>query len=351
MNIATALQTTASLVADNDNKITRTHTRRGRYFFVKMAILFLIMAVIGFTPSYQAIYSGQDKRHWFAHVHAAIMTSWLLVFLVQGLLAAKGNLKFHRRLGLFSVGLGALVWLAMGTASIRARIAYPPPLEDFTWDILLIELSAMNLFGLFFTWAILVRKKAAAHKRLLFFATLVLLQAAVDRTRWLPGLDAAFYMRFIYLDVLIMPLFIYDLVTARRIHKMTMIGSMIIIILQIAVTNTLGSPAWHQFWFNRLAPFVEQVVEIKPSDAQTDPLLGDYGDKAWHMTVSRNGGKLYLKLPDQPKFEMAATAENEWFLRTMIWKLSFIRGADGSVIKIINKQPNITWEAPRLKFH
>lgn len=349
MNIVTALQAKVSPVASNTTKITITHTRKGRYFFVKMAILFLIVALIGFIPSYQMIYSGQIKPHWFAHVHGAIMTSWLLIFLTQSILAAKGNLKFHRRLGLFSVGLGVIVWLAMGTASIRGRIAYPPPLEDFTWDILLIELSAMNLFGLFFTWGILVRKKAAAHKRLLFFATLVLLQAAVDRTRWLPGLDAAFYVRFIYLDVLIIPLLIYDLITARRIHKITMIGSMIIIIVQIAVTNTLGSPAWHQFWFNRLAPFVEQVVEIKPSDAQTEPLLGDYGDKSWHMTVYRDDGKLYLQLPDQPKLEMAATAENEWFLRATIWKLSFIRGADGSVIKIINKEPNKTWEAQRLK--
>lgn len=351
MNVVAALQAKVSPVASNTNKITRTHTRRGRYFFMKMAILFLIVALTGFIPSYQMMYSGQMKPHWFAHVHGAIMTSWLLVFFTQSFLAAKGNLKFHRRLGLFSVGLGVIVWLAMGTASIRGRIAYPPPVEDFTWDIMLIELSAMNLFGLFFTWAILVRKKAAAHKRLLFFATLVLLQAAIDRTRWLPGLDAAFYVRFIYLDVLIIPLLMYDLVTTRRIHKITMIGSMIIIIVQIAVTNTLGSRAWHQFWFNRLAPFLEQVIEIKPGDAQTEPLLGDYGDKTWHMTVSRSGGKLYLQLPDQPKLEMAATAENEWFLKVTIWKLSFIRGADGSVIKIINKEPNKTWEAPRLKIH
>jgi hypothetical protein len=349
MNIVSTAQAAASSVTNNDNKITRVRSRKARYFFVSMACLFIIMAVIGFTPSYQAIYSGQDKRHWFAHVHGAIMTSWLLVFLTQGILAAKGNLKFHRRLGLFSVVLGVLVWLAMGTASVRARIAFPPPLDSFLWDVLLIELSAMNLFGLFFTWGILVRKKAAAHKRLLFFATMVLLQAAVDRTSWLPGMDSALYVRFIYLDALIIPLLIYDLITMRRIHKMTMIGSMIIIMVQIGVTNTWGSPAWHQFWFNRLAPFVEQMVEVKPSDAQTDPLLGDYGDKNWHMTVYRDAGKLYLKLPDQPKFEMAATAENEWFLRTMIWKVSFIRGKDGSVTKIINKQPTITWEAHRLK--
>ncbi len=323
--------------------------RKARYFFVGMAILFPIMAVIGFTPSYQAVNSGQVQLHWFAHVHGAIMASWLLVFLTQSILAARGNLKFHRQLGLFSVALGIVVWLCMGTASIRARIAFPPPVEDFTWDIYLIELSAMNMFGLFFAWGILVRKKAAAHKRLLFFATLVLLQAAVDRTRFLPGLDAAIYVRFIYLDALIIPLLVYDLVTTKRVHKITMIGSSIIIIVQLAVTMTWGSPAWHQFWFNRYAPFVEKVTEVKLSDAQVDPLLGNYGTKDWHMSVLRDSGKIYLQLPDVPRFEMASTAENEWFLKTMTWKVSFIRGAGGSVIKIVNKQPNITWEQPRLR--
>jgi hypothetical protein len=336
-------------MANNDYTIATASPRKGRYFFVAMATLFPIITVIGFTPSYQAVYSGEVHLHWFAHVHGAIMGSWLLIFFTQSLLAARDNLKFHRRLGLISVVLGALVWLCMCTASIRARIAFPPPLNDFTWDIYLIEFSAMNMFGLFFTWGILARKKAAVHKRLLFFATMVLLQAAIDRTRFLPGMDAAVYVRFIYLDAMIIPLMIYDWVTTKRIQKITLIGSLIIIIVQCSVTMTMGSPGWHRFWFNRLAPFVEQVKEVTLNKSQVDPLLGDYGDNKWHMTVLRDSGKVYLKLPDQPGFEMAAVSENEWFLRTTTWKVSFIRAVDGSVIKIVNKQPNIAWEAKRMK--
>ena len=78
-------------------------------------------------------------------------------------------------------------------------------------------------------------------------------------------------------------------------------------------------------------------------------MLGNYGDNKWHMTVLTDSGKVYLKLPDQPALEMAAYAENEWFLRTMAWKVSFIRGVDGTVMKMVNKQPNITWEAKRMK--
>ena len=113
--------------------------------------------------------------------------------------------------------------------------------------------------------------------------------------------------------------------------------------------SAIGSPAWHAFWFNRFAPFVEQVVEIKLSDAQTDPLLGDYGWENWHMTLSRDGGKLYLKLPDQPRYEVGAISENELFLKTMAAKLSFVKDADGRITKMINTRAATTLEAPRIQ--
>jgi hypothetical protein len=236
----------------------------------------------------------------------------------------------------------------MIVVSVRPRLAFPPPLEDPTWDILLIQLSLMNLFGIFVAWGILVRKNAAAHKRLLFLGTAVLLQAAVDRMPFLPWISEVLYVRYIYFDaMLLLPLVIHDLLSIRRIHKITMIGVVIIIATQIAVTMTWESPAWHKFWFNRLAPFVEQPVEVSLNDAQIAPLLGDYGKADWKMTVSREAGKIYLQLPGIPKFEMGATSENEWFLKTMAWRVTFVRGTDGSVIKIVNTQPDVLWEMPR----
>jgi len=339
----------AGSITRSDNATTKSYSRKGRYFFVAMAILFIIISVLGFGGDYIMISASHLDVHWMALAHGAIMSGWLLVFFIQSLLAAKGNLKYHRQLGLFAVGLGVLVWLGMGIATVRPLIAYPPPPEGSDWDGLLIQLYGMNLFGLFFTWGLLVRKKAAVHKRLLFFATMVLMQAGIDRIRFLPGLGSAIFVRFIYMDALIIPLLIYDLVTLRRIHKITIIGGVIFILVQSAVTMTWESLAWRRFWFNRFAPFVEKVVEVKLTDAQIEPLLGNYGNKDWKMTVSRDNGKIYLTLPDVPRFEMAPIAENEWFLRTMTWKVSFIRGADGSVIKIINKQPSVTWEKQRIR--
>src|SRR4051812_36562856 len=93
--IKTKMQTTAIL-----------ETLYARYFFVAMASAFIIMAVIGFGQDYQLIFAQHISLTWFDHVHGALLTAWLFVFLTQSIMAAKGNLAIHRKLGQFSVVLG-----------------------------------------------------------------------------------------------------------------------------------------------------------------------------------------------------------------------------------------------------
>lgn len=333
----------------DDEQTGSFRARYVRYFFVGMACLFPVIIVLGFTPSFMSIQSGQYQPHWFVHVHGSIMASWLIVFLTQSILAARGNFRFHRSLGLFSVGLGIIVCLAMITASIRVRIAYAPPVEDGVWDILLLELSLMLLFTTFFVWGVLVRKNAASHKRLLFLATMVLIQAGIDRIQWLPALHSAVFVRFIYFDALLIPLFIYDLFTVGKIHRVTWITCTLIMAMQITVTFTWGSPALHQFWYKRFDRFVEHPVEVKLTEEQKALLIGSYGDQNWSMVISQQGDTLFLKLPDFDKLELRATSATELFVKTAMWKLSFVKGDDGKVTKLINRQAAFVWETRRYK--
>ena len=224
----------------------------GRYFFVTMSFIFVIISLVGFVPIYHTMIEGTKRFpiHWLAHVHGAIMMLWLLMFTTQSILAAKGSIKLHRQLGLQAVGLGILVWVSMWVASGRALIGFNPPKGHFLFDVLIIQLYGIILFGLFFTWGILRRKNAAVHKRLLFLSTLVLLQAPIDRMFWLPGLHMALYIRFFYLDVLLLPLFLYDWIMLKRLHPVTTIGAVFFLAVQAAVVTIWGSTSWHSFWFN-----------------------------------------------------------------------------------------------------
>jgi hypothetical protein len=254
--ISKAIATPRSAASSERPQATAWY-RLVRYFFVGMSILFLIISVLGFVPSYQAMYDGTRKFpiHWIAHVHGALMTTWLLVFITQTILAAKEQLKFHRKLGLFSVALGVLIWISMWIASVRALIGFNPPVGHFLFDVLILQFYGIVLFGLFFTWGILERKRAATHKRLLFLSTLVLMQAGIDRMHWLPGLHMALFVPFFYWDALLIPLFIYDWIVLKRIHKITWIGTLLYVISQVAVTKIWGLPAWHNFWFNVMNGF------------------------------------------------------------------------------------------------
>ena len=235
------------------NKTVRWQLLYARYFFVAMAFIFIVMAVVGFGQDYQMIYAQHITIFWFAHVHGALLTAWLLIFLTQTILAARGNLAFHRKLGLFAVAIGLLVWISMGIVIFHAHIGYPPH-DKIAWAIVLFLVLIMNLFGLFFGWGVMVRKNAASHKRLLFLATLMLITAGFNRVLLYAGVDPTIHSLplpgpatpsvsgepwtafMLYNDLLLLTLFVYDFVTVRRIHKITLTATSIIVGTQFILT-------------------------------------------------------------------------------------------------------------------
>ena len=316
-----------------------------RYFFAAMACNFILLTALGFIPDYMMFHSKPELIvHWFAHFHGAVMALWLLLFLVQTILAVRGNINYHRHLGQLAFGFGILVWVTMIIVTVRPKIAFPPPLADFTWDILLISLLGIILFAPFFSWSLLQRNNPQAHKRLMLLATIALMQATVDRLRFLPLISESFQVRFVYLDLFfLVPLLLYDLLSIRRIHRVTLIGAALLIGAQTFASNAAQTQWWHKTAIAMFAPFVDPVAEVKLNDAQMAQLVGNYGSKDWYVTVSYNNGKLYLKLPDVPIFEMIATSDSETSLLATAWHISFIRDKNGRVIKIINKQPEVIW--------
>lgn len=248
----------SSLITNDKGRIIRRQSLYTHYFFVTMAFVFIIIAVVGFGQSLHAIYHQKITLNWIVHVHGALLTIWLLLFFTQALLAAMGNLKFHRRLGQFSVVLGVLVWISMGIVIFRAHIGFPLQ-ANISWDNVLFLSSIMNLFGLFFVWGILQRKNAAVHKRLLFLATLVLVSAGFNRVLLFAGIDPTIQWLHLfgvanksllgiphpsallfYNDLLLIPLFIYDFFTIRGIHRITLITSGVIIVMHITITMFWG---------------------------------------------------------------------------------------------------------------
>jgi CubicO group peptidase (beta-lactamase class C family) len=97
------------------------------------------------------------------------------------------------------------------------------------------------------------------------------------------------------------------------------------------------------------APRVEEVAGIKLSDAQTNPLLGDYDFKpVGKMTIGREDGVMYAELTGQFKLELGATSDTEFFTKMVNARLTFVKGADGKVTKLILHQGGQDVEMPRM---
>src|SRR5215468_143726 len=79
-----------------------------RWIYVFMAGFFIVTVLIGFIPDslakISAIAAGQRPPFPpVLHVHAVLMSAWLLLLLAQTFLAATRRIGFHKQLGMASV--------------------------------------------------------------------------------------------------------------------------------------------------------------------------------------------------------------------------------------------------------
>ena len=164
--------------------------RTGLRFYVGFGIFVILLSFAGFAPSLI------DQSRRFAPpatlhmVHGATALAWLLLYVTQALLVAKGRVDLHRRLGWAGPLIAALLVLfgyyTISEGAFRVsdlsgdiyRILIEPgspPLTDADniagfWG----SLGELTAFGLLVAAAIVFRHRAELHKRLMVFALIPL---------------------------------------------------------------------------------------------------------------------------------------------------------------------------------
>ncbi|HUD29199.1 MAG TPA: hypothetical protein VMQ93_10030 [Novosphingobium sp.] len=198
--------------------------RRERTFFSGMALLFVLISAAGFARSfYLAPWFGTRPLSPMMHLHGAVMTAWVLFFLLQTTLVRGGNVALHRRLGM----VGLLLAGAVGATSLAAvlttlgagRLNMAVPVEIFLVFPIGLSLMFWLLVGCAAYWV----TDAGTHKRLMLLATLAAMATPIARLR-LPFLPPAAIGGNIAVIVLILPLVVHDLATLRRVHPATLWG-------------------------------------------------------------------------------------------------------------------------------
>ncbi len=239
-----------------ESRTEPTTSRQGwpRRFFPGLGWFCILIAVVGFAPSMVANFRGEYHIPPIVHAHAAIMLGWLALFTAQARLVQRGSLATHRCLGVVTAAWAVLVWLSMGVTTIVALKRFDPVEMGFLVQPLLIQLGAIVVFPVFVSSAVLARRHADWHKRLMALATFLLVQAALDRMYWLPneGLPMFWHHGVRLYLLLLVPLFIFDFVTLRRIHPATLFGSGLIVAMHGVVSFYWDNESWNQlarsFW-------------------------------------------------------------------------------------------------------
>jgi len=175
------------MATDLTASITRHElaARRGieHRFFLTVAILFPLITVIGFAPSYyfKTLFNTPPLPSGLVHAHGLTMSLWILLYLVQTYLITSKQIKLHMTLGMFGVLLAA-VMIVTGIATGYASAARGAGFPGYTAEqFFIVPIGDMLIFAAFFGAAVYYRKNAANHKRLMLLTVLNFLPPSLGR--------------------------------------------------------------------------------------------------------------------------------------------------------------------------
>ena len=231
----------------------RAPGRHDRHFYSSMAIGMALTVLIGFGPTYytkafsdtpMSTLSGGPMTP-LVHIHGALFTAWVLLFIAQTALVAQHKVAIHRRLGIAGALLAASM-VTVGTLTalkMAARGSAPGGIDPLAFSM--IPLSDMFLFAAFVAAALLMRANREAHKRLMLLAYVCIVVAAVAR---LPGVLPLGPLVFFGLAfVFILFGVVYDSVSRHRVHPVYIWGGSLLLVsvpLRLAISRT---GAWRSF--------------------------------------------------------------------------------------------------------
>lgn len=250
--MSTVPQTGADAIASVPNKRSgarRSSLRADDKFFLAMAIFSLGAVFLGFARSYYlaGIYHTHLPNRLIA-VHGAVFTTWIVLLVVQTGLVAGRRIAVHRALGLFGAVLAAsMVVLGLTAATDSLSRGFAPPGFPLGPRVFYARpVLEIITFAILIGAALWLRSNGPAHKRLVLLATITLLGAAIDR--WPFAIIARVHILtdlILYLLVLLIAAF--DVWSLRRIHRATIYGGILVVLVEVLAIPVGGTSAWQGF--------------------------------------------------------------------------------------------------------
>jgi hypothetical protein len=226
---------------------------RGRSLsYAGIGLLIAATSVAGFGPTYYFKgFFDTPPLTSLVHVHAVVMTCWLVLFVTQSRLISGDRIDLHRRLGVAG-GVLALAVIGVGyqTAIAAARHGFVVK-GGFPYGplgFLAISLADLVVFGalvaaaLYFRWS-----KSDSHKRLMLLATVSLIAPGISRLPFSVGFLPAAGLATLAATVLPLICAWIDRRAHGRLHPAYLWGGGFLVLSQPARGILAAIPAWQQF--------------------------------------------------------------------------------------------------------
>ena len=236
----------------------------GRWFFVGMVLAMIAVSIAGFLPAIIDPATRRAPLSPLAAAHGIVFIMWLLLYLAQSLLVATRRVALHRRLGLTSVVLLALM-ITIGFTTTTAMVRrgfdlsgdqHVDPHADGQTALdaptaSVFNFAALLAFTILAVAAIGYRRRPDVHKRLMLFANVALMAAPIAHlVGHIPSLGetpATLAIIILNISFLLAPV-ARDYLIERRIRFLTAalaIGSFAWGVLQAFMIGPSG--AWRGF--------------------------------------------------------------------------------------------------------
>lgn len=152
-------------------------------FFLAFSAFIPVLTIIGYAQTYylKPLFNTPPLPSGLVHLHALLMSAWIILFGVQAYLVSSKRIKLHISLGMLGISLATamvIIGVLTGVAALKRGSTFPgyTPVE-----FAIIPLADMVVFPIIFAAAIYYRHDAASHKRLMLITMLNLIGPSIAR--------------------------------------------------------------------------------------------------------------------------------------------------------------------------
>lgn len=182
-----------------------------------------------------------------AHIHGIISTLWLALHFTQARLIAAHKVALHKRLGIFTACVGAVLVIQAFHLAVGGVAAGRAPPGRNPLEFLSVPIGTISMFVLFVATALVLRRQREWHKRFMLLASVTLLIPAAGRLDslimvplGLPRAIIGFWLTFAFVAWAWM----HDWRKLGRIHAAYIIGG-IALLVSVPARRALGfTDAW-----------------------------------------------------------------------------------------------------------